>query len=553
MKSKDKVPAHPALPSVFTRFRTLHRIMKYVSLDHRQKRLIAAEAERRRLAHRPATGEVLSIWAQEQFGLEKRPNRATITRILQSPPPPPPATAGGRIEKTVRATKGQSHALEVALYQWVCDMFNKRINLSHAIIRQKAYRLQDTLNAQPQSSTTSSLKFSDGWVSNFKHRWKLRTVKSHGEEGDADVSAVAEVLPSLRDTLASYDRRDRFNADECGLNYCAPPDKTVAHCPLPGRKKAKERITVLLCCNADGSERLEPMFIGNAARPRAFKKKSGHELGLDYHSNKKAWMTSDLFMNWLQRFNAWIARKPDRKVILLIDNCSAHGNDTNIPHLSNVTVKFLPPNTTSKIQPLDAGIIASLKLRYRAFQLERALDLIDQDVKAIYKVDILSAMFMVKTIWSDMDAKVIDNCWRHTKLESGDNRVEHNLLRDDEDRVLSAMDGLIHTNARMSIGMLINLPGEEDHSQIVTDDALIDHIISSNGNDISDEEEDDDKRDQAPSRSEALRAISIVKHYALSRDLLSNSLHSGLCTLQRRIREETVNSQKQLTLDEMLE
>lgn len=216
MKSKDKVPAHPALPRIVTWFHMLHRIMKYVSLDHRQKRLIAAEAERRRLAHRPATGEALSIWAQEQFGLEKRPNRATITRILKSPRFPPPATAGRRIEKTVRTTKGQSHALEVVLYQWVCDMFNKRINLSHAIIRQKAFRLQDKLNERLQSFTTSSLKFSEGRVSNFKRRWKLRTAKPHGEEGDADVSAVAEVLPSLRETLASYERKDRFNAYECG-------------------------------------------------------------------------------------------------------------------------------------------------------------------------------------------------------------------------------------------------------------------------------------------------------------------------------------------------
>jgi hypothetical protein len=36
-----------------------------------------------------------------------------------------------------------------------------------------------------------------------------------------------------------------------------------------GRKKLKERITVLLCCNARG-EKLEPVVTGNAALPRAF-------------------------------------------------------------------------------------------------------------------------------------------------------------------------------------------------------------------------------------------------------------------------------------------
>ncbi|KAG3080163.1 hypothetical protein PI124_g18968 [Phytophthora idaei] len=42
--------------------------------------------------------------------------------------------------------------------------------------------------------------------------------------------------------------------------------------------------------------------------------------------------------------------------------------------LSNAKVVLLPPSTTSKIQPLDAGIIASLKRRYRQRQLQQAHD-----------------------------------------------------------------------------------------------------------------------------------------------------------------------------------
>ena len=264
-------------------------------------------------------------------------------------------------------------------------------------------------------------------------------------------------------------------------------------------------------------------------------------------------MTSDLFLDCLQCFNAWIARIPDRKVIFLNENCSENGKDTNIPQLSNVMVKCFPPNTTSKIQPLDGCIIASLKLRNCAFQLDRALYLIDQNLNATYKVDILSAMRMVKIIWSDMDANVIYSSWRHTKLESGDNRVEVNLLRDDNDEVLSTMEGLIQSNILMSIVMLINMRGKEDHSQITTDDVLIDYIIGRNGKKIIYDDDYDDERHQVPSRSEALREIFIVKYSATSRDPLSNSLYSGLCTLQHRITEEKVHSTKQLTLDEMLE
>ncbi len=37
--------------------------------------------------------------------------------------------------------------------------------------------------------------------------------------------------------------------------------------------------------------------------------------------------------------------------------------------LQNVDVHFLPPNTTSKIQPMDAGIIMTFKKNYRRHQI----------------------------------------------------------------------------------------------------------------------------------------------------------------------------------------
>ena len=107
------------------------------------------------------------------------------------------------------------------------------------------------------------------------------------------------------------------------------------------------------------------MVIWRSFRPRGFKKKTGKELGFDFHANKKAWMTTALFFNWLQRFDNYVGNQEGRRVALLIDNCSAHGSIETLPVLYNVDVIFLPPKTTSKLQPLDTGIIVALKLRYR--------------------------------------------------------------------------------------------------------------------------------------------------------------------------------------------
>ncbi|GBM43910.1 Tigger transposable element-derived protein 6 [Araneus ventricosus] len=93
-----------------------------------------------------------------------------------------------------------------------------------------------------------------------------------------------------------------------------------------------------------------------------------------YKSNQKAWMTSEKFGDWLKGIDKEMAKK-QRHILLFIDNCKAH---SNFLALKNITVKFLPPNMTSKLQPLDQGIIRSSKVGYRAQIVGRLLDSIDE-------------------------------------------------------------------------------------------------------------------------------------------------------------------------------
>jgi hypothetical protein len=52
-------------------------------------------------------------------------------------------------------------------------------------------------------------------------------------------------------------------------------------------------------------------------------------------------------------------------VVLLLDNFAGH-NTVDFMPLKNLVPIFLPPKTKSVSQPLDAEIISSFKLKYRA-------------------------------------------------------------------------------------------------------------------------------------------------------------------------------------------
>ena len=90
---------------------------------------------------------------------------------------------------------------------------------------------------------------------------------------------------------------------------------------------------------------------------------------------------------------------PDNsKILLVLDNCAAHP-DENILIKDNVQVIFLPPNCTSLIQPIDQGVLNSLKCSYKAAFIRRCLEFCNSRNGMVD--------FQKKKLWSKMPFGVL--------------------------------------------------------------------------------------------------------------------------------------------------
>jgi hypothetical protein len=169
-------------------------------------------------------------------------------------------------------------------------------------------------------------------------------------------------------------------------------------------------MTVLLGCSYVG-EKLPLLFVGKSKKPRCFKNYDIKKFGIFYCANKAAWVNRSIFKMWINEINESMKHQ-QRKILMVLDNCTAH----LISEPSNIKFLFLPPVTSSLIQPLDQGIIKCVKSQYRkqlfSFILEK-FDVVQDPIKSIKIID---SIIYIKKIWDNLDKKIIINCWKHAEL-----------------------------------------------------------------------------------------------------------------------------------------
>ncbi|XP_052791892.1 tigger transposable element-derived protein 4-like [Mya arenaria] len=258
--------------------------------------------------------------------------------------------------------------LNELVYKWFMDACARLVTVSGPLIQTKAKKYAEELGL-------TEFKASNGWLESFLTRHNIVFKKQGGERGEVNPTTVAKWLDQIPSLCEGYSPEDIFNMDETGLFYRESSRSTfyTKGEDCAGGKRAKERITVALCASMTG-EKLKPVVIGKARKPRCFGSISVDKLPVKYYSNKTAWMHSWCFEDWVKSLDQKM-RAANRHILLFVDNAPVHPNIT----LRNVKLLFFPKNCTSVFQPMDAGIIQTLKLKYRKRQLAHVLSEMDRN------------------------------------------------------------------------------------------------------------------------------------------------------------------------------
>ncbi|XP_061433690.1 uncharacterized protein LOC133359240 isoform X4 [Lethenteron reissneri] len=342
--------------------------------------------------------------------------------------------------------------MEAALALWVADYRKKNVSLDTNMIRTKAKSLYDQtlpddddkgdaeeaaeddpdeLQASTSSATSDSpprgrgFTASKGWFDKFQKRYGLKSVPLYGEAASAETDAARRYVEDEFPKLISDDGylpEQVFNMDETGLFWKRMPSRTFLfkdEVKRPGFKAHKDRVTLIMCGNAAGFM-LKPGLIYKAKNPRALKNKNKALLPVYWMHNSKAWITKALTLEWflhcfIPQVKLYLAQKGLPFKVLLLMDC-AGGHATALQY-DGVQIEFLPPNTTSLIQPMDQGVIRAFKALYTRSTMEGLIAAVDDEegftLKKYWRnYNIASCLTNIQQALKDMKTETINSCWK---------------------------------------------------------------------------------------------------------------------------------------------
>ena len=343
-------------------------------------------------------------------------------------------------------------------------------------------------------------KASDGWIRRYRKRHGLgNSIRLHGK-GDVHVSESAlQRMEEIRKVMEDYELCNIYNQDESGLMYRMGPNRTYT-APFEHRQEVrgtnfqnfKQRITVSMCVNGDGTHRLPVKYIGKSVTPVCFQ--DHPDARYSYTSQRNGWIDGSQFEIWLNWWYNEVQKRSNGPWLLLLDNCNGH--DVNID-LPGVRVEFLPPNMTSKFQPLDMGLIAQAKIRYRSKLLRAVIHIVTRRASGEHQFKdssgrgrwgiregqlphIADAISTFNESWNETTQECVLKCWMKSKcLPDTHVREAKRILQSMQEDIIDVTSDTPRLVPTTEISTQLDQPINESLAQEIYDASLFSRFNTS--------------------------------------------------------------------------
>ena len=211
-------------------------------------------------------------------------------------------------------------------------------------------------------------------------------------------------------TLARYSPNDIYNGDETALFYKLLPHRTYCFDgdKPAGSAKHKDRLTLLIITNIDGSDHRKLSVIDKSKTPRCLQKKYKMQIKdmvVDWYASKNAWMTGEIHHQIMTKLNNEM-RLSNCHILYVCDNASSY----QVREYSHIKFLMLPPNAP----------ILSAKRRYKKKLAERYLTCVEnnKDANSLLKaLNIVQATNMIASSWRETSSTIIQNCFHKAGLK----------------------------------------------------------------------------------------------------------------------------------------
>lgn len=417
--------------------------------------------------------------------------------------------------------------LEEALMRWyrIAQCLNVPVN--GPMLRLKA-------NDFAQKLGHNDFKCSNGWLDRFKSRYGLvfraQPVDATGIPVDPSTVWHQNVLPYY---LNDYHPRNVFNIKETGLLYRMLPTNTFAFkgetCSVG--KLCKDRITLVVGTNMDGSEKLPLLVIGKNRNPHCFK--GIKSLPVYYEANRMAWMTSDVFEQWMRQLDEKFQAQ-QRRVVIFVDSFPAH---PEVKNLKSIELAFFPSCLSSKFIAMKQGIIKNLKIKYRHCLIKKFLSSVEGSRE--FTFSLLDAVDTLHICWRAVTPETIVKSYEEAgfKFQKGESDKTNAELDHGFDLVAHAQAAGVEFPEGLSVEEYAALDDDLETCEAAPNsDSVWDREGKSDETEFyaSDEEEDGGSLGTElplPSKMEAITALETLKNFLRSQDI-NDGLHNSLADLE---------------------